>query len=153
MDQDGRTGDVGRHRRRRGPAVAALAATLLLGAVIALLASGDRQRGGGEQASAPGGHGAAAAEIRTVLVGSSDRADISAPGGPVITRLVSGRVPAKTDAVVLSDEDCVPDRKGVSHCLNRLRLADGSTVAVRHNHRMSEVPCLSPGERVQVRSA
>ncbi|MGZ4137590.1 MAG: hypothetical protein ACXVPX_08475 [Actinomycetota bacterium] len=53
-------------------------------------------------------------------------------------------------ATVLSDANCAPDADGVSHCLNRLRLDSGSELTVRHNHRMIEVPCLSPGERVLV---
>jgi hypothetical protein len=53
--------------------------------------------------------------------------------------------------VVLTDEQCQPDAAGVSHCLNTIRLTSGQTIAVRHPHRMSEVPCLAPGERVTVR--
>jgi hypothetical protein len=34
-----------------------------------------------------------------------------------------------------------------------MRLADGSEITVRHNHRMSEVSCLSPGEMVYLQTA
>ena len=50
--------------------------------------------------------------------------------------------------VVLTDTRCDPDRMGVSHCLNRMRLADGTVVTVQHDHAMMNMPCLSPGERV-----
>jgi hypothetical protein len=58
--------------------------------------------------------------------------------------------PADTTGTVLTDQDCTPDAMGVSHCLNRIRLANGETMAVRHPHRMSEVPCLAPGEVVEI---
>jgi len=63
--------------------------------------------------------------------------------------LVGGTMPsATTQATVLSDEECDPDAQGVSHCLNRLRLPDGSEIQVRHPHDMTLVPCLAPGEDV-----
>ncbi len=58
--------------------------------------------------------------------------------------------PRLTTAVVLTDENCTPDRFGVSHCLNKLRLASGRLLTVRHDHRMGDDPCLSPGEHVRV---
>jgi hypothetical protein len=51
-------------------------------------------------------------------------------------------------ATVLSDTRCNPDANGVSHCVNRMRLADGSVITVQHDHRMMSMPCLSPGEHV-----
>ncbi len=64
-------------------------------------------------------------------------------------KLVGGTMPSATvQATVLSDEECQPDAQGVSHCLNRLRLADGSEIQVRHPHDMTVVPCLAPGEHV-----
>jgi hypothetical protein len=66
-------------------------------------------------------------------------------------KLVSGTMPrVATQATVLTDEQCQPDAQGVSHCLNRLRLPDNSEIEVRHPHDMSKVPCLAPGERVQL---
>lgn len=66
-------------------------------------------------------------------------------------KLVSGTMPAAaTQATVLSDEECQPDARGVSHCLNRLRLWDGSEIQLRHPHVMTKVPCLAPGERVRL---
>ena len=69
-------------------------------------------------------------------------------------QLISGTMPTMPmDATVLSDEQCQADEHGISHCLNRLRLADGSEIEVRHPHDMHTVPCLSPGESVQLKTA
>jgi hypothetical protein len=66
-------------------------------------------------------------------------------------KLVSGTMPtAALDATVLTDEQCQPDAHGLSHCLNRLRLPDGSEIRVRHPHDMTLVPCLAPGEHVKL---
>jgi hypothetical protein len=51
-------------------------------------------------------------------------------------------------AVVLTDTRCNPDQIGVSHCLNRIRPAHGKTILVVRNHRMMDMPCLSPGEHI-----
>ena len=65
--------------------------------------------------------------------------------------VLRGHLPTRpTRAVVLSDTRCDRDARGVSHCLNRMRLAHGGLVLARHDHRMSEMPCLDPGERVLV---
>ena len=61
-----------------------------------------------------------------------------------------GAAPAgPADGVVLADENCEPDRNGISHCLNSVRLDAGGTLTVRHDHAMHDDPCLSPGERVR----
>ena len=66
-------------------------------------------------------------------------------------KLIGGTMPtAPTQATVLTDEQCEPDDLGISHCLNRLRLPDGSEIQVRHPHNMDAVPCLAPGENVQL---
>jgi len=44
-----------------------------------------------------------------------------------------------------------PDQEGVSHCLNQLEIGS-TTVMVRHHHKMSQVPCLTPGETVNILS-
>ena len=91
------------------------------------------------------------ADMRTVLVASTAPTMPSNPSGPLSTELLEGTLPTgATTATVLTDENCEPDAQGISHCLNRMRLADGSEIAVRHNHRMHEVSCLSPGEMVNV---
>lgn len=69
-------------------------------------------------------------------------------------KLVSGTMPtASVEATVLTDEECQPDGHGLSHCLNRLRLPDGSEIQVRHPHDMTLVPCLAPGEHVRLKPA
>ena len=63
-------------------------------------------------------------------------------------RLIRGTVSHRMRATVLTDTRCQPDSMGISHCLNKMRLANGSTVTVVHNHRMMNMPCLDPGEHV-----
>jgi hypothetical protein len=78
---------------------------------------------------------------------------VNGADGIVLTYAVAGSRPiAPVAATVLTDENCEPDRFGVSHCINRLRLAGGRALTVRHDHNMGNDPCLSPGEQVVVRS-
>jgi hypothetical protein len=77
-----------------------------------------------------------------------DRPEKGAGAQVTTARLLHGTVSHRTQATVLSDSRCNPDAHGVSHCLNRLRLVDGRTVTVVHDHRMATMPCLSPGEHV-----
>jgi hypothetical protein len=66
-------------------------------------------------------------------------------------RLEVGELPSgPTMAEVLSDTECQPDRRMISRCRNEMRLADGRTIVVRHPHDMRNVPCLAPGEMVQL---
>jgi hypothetical protein len=66
-------------------------------------------------------------------------------------KLVGGTMPtAAVEATVLTDEQCQPDAQSLSHCLNRLRLPDGSEIQVRHPHDMRLVACLAPGEHVRL---
>lgn len=95
-------------------------------------------------------HGAEIEQARTLVVGFA-QPPASRPGIVLNARLVDGQMPhAPTKGVVLSDEDCAADVRGVSHCLNRIRLENGREIAVRHPHRMSDVPCFAPGEPVRV---
>jgi hypothetical protein len=73
-------------------------------------------------------------------------------GGARVTHvmLLRGSISHRMDATVLTDTRCNPDSYGVSHCLNRMRLANGQTITVVHNHRMMDMPCLDPGEHVVV---
>jgi hypothetical protein len=91
----------------------------------------------------------AGAEVRAVLVTPEAERLPHKPGAVPVT-LVEGTLPPDAlYARVVTDEDCAPDAAGVSHCLNRLAVA-GTEVAVRHHHRMHDVPCLSPGEVVRL---
>lgn len=51
---------------------------------------------------------------------------------------------------VLTDTNCTPDARGLSHCHNSIAFADGSRIAIVDNHQMSRHRCLRPGERVRV---
>jgi hypothetical protein len=87
--------------------------------------------------------------LRTMFIGAKDaELPLSGTGGVLFTTLVSGQVPlGATQAVVQSDSNCQPDQNGVSHCLNELMI-NGAKVVVQHHHKMSETPCLTPGETV-----
>lgn len=95
-------------------------------------------------------HGAMIASVRTLVV-SRTQPTTSRPGNLLHGRLVEGSMPkAATEGTVLSDEDCAADSRGISNCLNRVRLANGREISVRHPHAMRNVPCFTPGERVHV---
>lgn len=128
---------------------------LMIGAVAAAVVVGiGLATSRSPQAPGVTSHGEDIKDVRTLIVSSEDDGTISEPGQPLHGILHHGDMPrAEMMATVLSDEDCTPDAAGVSHCTNRLRMADGSELAVTHPHRMADVPCLSPGERVLVRSA
>lgn len=91
---------------------------------------------------------------RTVFVSRGVEPAPSAPGSRLHAMRLSGPVPnRRSTATIMSDESCAADGRGISHCINRMRLANGKILTVRHPHRMMEVPCLSPGEHVVVRPA
>lgn len=91
----------------------------------------------------------AGADARALLV-TPEAERLPHKPGVVPVELVEGTLPPHAvQARVLTDEDCAPDAAGVSHCLNRLDVA-GAEVAVRHRHRMREVPCLGPDELVRL---
>ena len=132
-------------RARYGILIAGL---VLLGGLLAvamLAREGTRQTttGAGED------------EIRTVAVFTGPHQPRpSKPGSLVRVQLKHGQLPAEeSPGTVVSDEDCAPDARGVSHCRNRIRLANGEQLEVTHSHEMREVPCLAPGEQVMVRPA
>lgn len=72
-------------------------------------------------------------------------------GGIVLVHLLQGMLPThRTAGTVLTDTSCDPDRYGISHCHNGIRLADGAAIVIRDDHDMQRNPCLSPGEKVWV---
>lgn len=130
----------------------ALSLTLGLALLGGVLLMPERDAGGPARAPAVAvdPHGAEIEQARTLVVGRA-QPPVSRPGVVLNAMLVGGRMPhAPTSGVVLTDEDCAADFRGVSNCLNRIRLEDGREIAVRHPHRMSDVPCFAPGEPVQV---
>jgi len=91
--------------------------------------------------------------VRTRECVRRPRTCVNGVRGLELVYLTKGRMPARvTTATVLSDTNCAADRNGISHCSNILRLASGRRITVRHDHSMMNDPCLSPGERVRVRS-
>lgn len=91
---------------------------------------------------------------RTVVVasGGAGLPNFSATDKLLMTSLVDGQLPSQAvQAVVQTDANCQPDEYGVSHCLNELAVGE-SIIMVRHHHKMSEVPCLTPGETVMLLS-
>jgi hypothetical protein len=90
--------------------------------------------------------------LRTVVIAGPDERlpFMSETGGLLMANLERGQIPAQAaQATVLTDANCQPDQDGVSHCLNELDLGT-ARVVVRHHHKMSEVPCLTPGEEVNL---
>jgi hypothetical protein len=91
---------------------------------------------------------------RTVVIapGGAALPNLSATDKLIMTSLVDGQLPRQAvQAIVRTDSNCQPDEQGVSHCLNELAIGS-ATVVVRHHHKMSEVPCLTPGETVTILS-
>jgi hypothetical protein len=136
-----------------------LVAGIVIAAFIALgLALNSRNAPPPPQAAAPhfvdtaqaNGRGAAAG--RTVVVArlGEQVPGISGETGPLMTNLVRGTYPeGAAVATVRTDENCTPDRDGISHCLNELDFGEAQIV-VQHHHAMATTPCLTPGERVNV---
>jgi hypothetical protein len=137
-------------KNRRTGLIGALAATILAAALVAGCGGGDSSSPAGAQATeAEEGGG-----MRTVLVFDREPKTPSPSATDLHAGLEEGQLPAGTvEATVLTDEDCAPDRHGVSHCRNVVRLAGGATVVLRHPHEMHHVPCLEPGETVLLRRA
>jgi hypothetical protein len=99
-------------------------------------------------AEAPAPHYPQAGVSRTITFGKPGTLDTNKDHA--LVGIIEGNLPAGTTHVtVMSDENCVPDSQGISHCLNRLSYGGGE-ITVRHTHNMAEVPCLQPGEVLQV---
>ena len=77
-----------------------------------------------------------------------DRPEKGAGAQVTYVHMLKGTIGHRVRGLVLTDDRCNPDAHGVSHCLNRVRLASGAVVTVVHDHRMMDMPCLSPGEHV-----
>jgi hypothetical protein len=87
--------------------------------------------------------------VRTIAFGKPNILDTDKDHALVSS--IKGSLPASiTQVTVRSDENCAPDSQGISHCLNRLSYTGGE-ITVRHTHKMADVPCLQPGEVLQVK--
>lgn len=92
------------------------------------------------------------APLRSVVVATAGETlpSISRPDGVLMTDLLAGELPTgAVQAIVRTDSNCQPDEQGVSHCFNQLDFGT-TTVVVQHHHDMRVVPCLTPGEVVNV---
>jgi hypothetical protein len=87
--------------------------------------------------------------LRTIVVAAP--AERLAPkSGNLLANLVVGELPGgATQATVVTDSNCAPDANGISHCLNDLKIG-AAHITVQHHHDMSKVPCLTPGEKVNL---
>jgi hypothetical protein len=126
-----------------------LLGTIVLVVVLAALARSGDPADPAPTATAVPHFGTNAIEVRI-----TDEAVVSRGQSPVLVQLETGTIPSDvTQLSVLTDENCQPDAEGVSHCLNRVMYSTsaGSGEAVlRHHHRMSEEPCLAPGQTLQL---
>jgi hypothetical protein len=148
-------GEDNRPRRLGGPALKWTLAAVLAGALIVALGLAERPAThaapGATTSAAPG---AAPTEPPTGLrlVRLTTAPDAVSTATRIVAVLLSGPMPHGTvQATVMTDENCDPDAQGYSHCRNDVRLADGSVLHLRHNHRMGMVECLIPGEKVLVK--
>jgi hypothetical protein len=133
-----------RHVSTRSALGAALFAILVLAGSGLVIEQASRSH-----AVAVDPHGTALPAQRRLQISSLMPSPSNSDG--LRAKLVSGTMPtAAVEATVLTDEQCQPDAHGLSHCLNRLRLPDGSEIRVRHPHDMTLVPCLAPGEHVRL---
>jgi hypothetical protein len=139
--------------QRRSAVVVAFLAVVGIGVAVGLAVTAGPQQQRAQGAAVPHYPGKGA-DTRTLVVVGAGTQEVSPQSGPMYSSYLDGTMPSRPMmATVLSDANCAPDAEGVSHCLNRLRLDDGDELTVRHNHKMIEVPCLSPGERVFVEPA
>ncbi len=130
------------HMTARGVVVAAMCALFVLAASGLVAERVSRSPGVGVDPHGTALPAQRQVQLSLVMPSPSDSDGLHA-------KLVGGTMPtAPVQATVLTDAECQPDARGISRCLNRLRLRDGSELGVRHPHDMAMVPCLAPGEHV-----
>ena len=75
-------------------------------------------------------------------------------GGHYVAPVIAGSMESLGSGsrvgTVLTDTNCSPDARGLSHCHNGIAFDDGSRITITDNHQMSRHRCLRPGERVRV---
>jgi hypothetical protein len=123
-------------------------------AIIAIRAASAPAAAARHFVEVPPAYSLAPAALRTVVIGSDKETlpNMSGTDGILMATLVSGQLPSEaTRAIVRTDSNCQPDPEGVSHCLNQLEIGS-QTILLRHDHKMSITPCLTPGETVYVMS-
>ena len=133
-------------------AAAALAAALLIGggSPVTHTPAANTHTDGRSHDNPPGSH-ERPASVRSLAVVTKAEPAPSAHPDRMRALLLHGKPPSgAVTATILTDEDCAPDAEGVSHCRNKLRLPSGKTIEVRHPHRMHDVPCMTPGEKIRL---
>jgi hypothetical protein len=147
--------------KRHAPAPTPLIVILILVGILAaaLIAMAAQGRPGSSQSAphfvnVPPATDRMQSPLRTVVMAESGERlpYMSETEGLLMTSLVTGQLPnGAMRATVRTDSNCQPDPEGVSHCLNQMEIGS-TTLMVRHHHKMSEVPCLTPGEMVNILS-
>jgi hypothetical protein len=129
---------------------ALLAATAILVAAAAVFTLAREDEAAVNAASVSEHPVAIPASARTVAV-SPQMPMPSAHERRLSAMLEHGTMPDRPMmAEVMTDTDCTPDAEMISRCRNVVRLADGRQIVLRHPHDMTSIPCLAPGERVQL---
>lgn len=132
-----------RSHARRFPWVPSLVVLLVVTGLFVV----TRQRAAEQHVPAP--HFWADPSIRSVVI-TKRVESVAKKGDILVAELVAGHLPPQTrTATVLTDSNCTPDPVGISHCLNEMAVG-AAKVTVRHHHDMRTVPCLSPGETVNI---
>ena len=130
---------------------ALLAATVILAAAAAVFTLTREDGEAGDSPASVSEHPVAIpASTRTVAV-SWQMPMPSAHERRLSAMLEDGRMPDRPMmAEVMTDTSCTPDAEMISRCRNVVRLEDGRQIVLRHPHDMTKIPCLAPGERVQL---
>jgi hypothetical protein len=88
-----------------------------------------------------------------LVVVSTDALERVTPGeteGLLSAQILNGALPdGFTRGTVLTDQNCQADGTGVSHCTNEIQMGT-TTMTIQHDHDMQTIPCLSPGETVDL---
>jgi hypothetical protein len=92
-------------------------------------------------------------EARLVVVSTapSDRLPLESEDKFVLSALLlEGDLPVgRSMATVLTDLNCQADEQGISHCTNDVQIGE-MQIALQHDHDMRKIPCLTPGEVIEL---
>ena len=131
--------------------IGALAAIAVLVAAAGVLTLGGRDEVANNSPASVSGHPLAVPPSARTVVVSRAMPMPSAHERRLSAMLEEGAMPGRPMmADVMTDTDCAPDAQMISRCRNVMRLAGGRRIVLRHPHDMSDVPCLTPGERVRL---
>lgn len=129
----------------------ALTAIAIAAAAAGVLALGGREEAANNSPIAASEHQLAIPAVARTVTVSLAMPMPSAHERRLSAMLEEGTMPARPMmAEVLTDSECAPDARMISHCRNVVRLTNGRQLVLRHPHDMTSVPCLAPGERVRL---